>query len=267
MDGKVAQAAPAKGKNADLPVRAASALVMMAMAGGALWAGGWLWTTFVLLVALAVVWEWTRLSSHFSVGPVAKAVWLVAGILYVGVAALVLLRSRSEFEGVSHILLIVGAVIATDVGAYFAGRAIGGPKIAPSISPSKTWAGLIGGMIGASISIALISWAWSSGGLCRVFYPLPVMPPGISMLDGPCSGILFIPSGSELAVYSMIAGSLAAIIAQSGDFFESWMKRRAGLKDSSNLIPGHGGVFDRVDGLLAVCFVLGVPAALFGDLL
>ena len=106
-----------------------------------------------------------------------------------------------------------------------AGRAVGGPKIAPRISPSKTWAGLCGGIAGA---IAVIYLAEKQ-------------------------------TGAVGTVPLIVAfGVAAAIIAQTGDFFESWMKRRAGVKDSGNLIPGHGGLFDRVDGLLAVCFVLGL---------
>ncbi len=120
-------------------------------------------------------------------------------------------------------LSLLLAVIATDIGAYFAGRSIGGPKIAPSISPSKTWAGLAGGMAGAAL-------------------------------------VLMLGRGNGMAAEAIGGGAMLAIVAQAGDFFESWMKRRAGVKDSGKLIPGHGGLFDRVDGLLAVVFVGGVAA-------
>jgi phosphatidate cytidylyltransferase len=127
-------------------------------------------------------------------------------------------------------------IVAVDVGAYFAGRAIGGPKIAPRISPSKTWAGLGGGALAAGL-VAL----------------------GIELADfGPASGT---PGYDPASIaFALGAGALIAVLAQAGDFFESWMKRRAGVKDSSNLIPGHGGLFDRLDGFLAVFFVLFVIA-------
>ncbi|NCP12080.1 MAG: phosphatidate cytidylyltransferase, partial [Sphingomonadales bacterium] len=177
------------------------------------------------------LWEWNRLAGMIAQSGAERVLWLLAGIVYVGaaVAALVLLR---EFD---HGMLLVGGLIALvaaiDIGAYAAGRTFGGPKIAPSISPRKTWAGLIGAAVAAS--------------LVFVFVLAPIVETrfmsGLGML---------------------IAGGIAtAVIAQAGDFFESWLKRRAGVKDSSQLIPGHGGLFDRVDGLLAVLFA-GVIAHL-----
>jgi phosphatidate cytidylyltransferase len=242
-----------KPKNSDLGVRVASAVVMVAVAGTALWLGGWVWTAFVAAVALGVLWEWwglVRGSSSTSVGGI---LWIVGGVGYVAVGSCMLLLLRNGFEGASRVLLIVGAVICTDIGAYFAGRAIGGPKIAPAISPSKTWAGLFGGMLGASLAVVLIATAWDAG-LCEAFYPQTTK----FGFDGPCSGYISMYPTPYLLPWAAIVGSLIAIVAQAGDFFESWMKRRAGVKDSSNLIPGHGGLFDRVDGLLAVCFVIGV---------
>ncbi len=105
------------------------------------------------------------------------------------------------------------------------GRFIGGPKIAPAISPSKTWAGLFGGMIGAALLLNITVYLGFGG-------PLP----------------------ADLARLAVFGGGFA-IVAQAGDFFESWLKRRAGVKDSGALIPGHGGMFDRVDGMLPVCIV------------
>jgi phosphatidate cytidylyltransferase len=134
-----------------------------------------------------------------------------------GCAAVLLLHDKALF------IPVLAAVIGTDIGAYFAGRTIGGPKIAPAISPSKTWAGLLGGMIGSALLFTL-AMRYEFGG-SRNF-------------DGFQSAIV-------------AAGALIAVVAQAGDFFESWMKRRARVKDSGNLIPGHGGMFDRVDGLLA----------------
>lgn len=221
-------------KKSDLGVRTLSAIVMVAVAGTALWLGGWVWTAFVVLVALGVLWEWSTLSRAIANGPLGRALWLLGGVGYVGVAAWALVRIRAV--NATPTLLVISAVIATDVGAYFVGRAIGGPKIAPSISPSKTWAGLAGGIMAAGLSLAaylVVNW-----------YNLSFPYEDVSM--------------GVLALVGAILGTLTAIIAQTGDFFESWMKRRAGVKDSGNLIPGHGGLFDRADGLLAVCFVLGL---------
>lgn len=247
----------AQQKTSDLGVRTASAVVMLAVAGAALWAGGWFWAIFCALVALGVLWEWRGLVVGFAAPGFSQALWILGGIVYVAIAIFVLFNALDELEGVRVVLQIIGAVIGTDIGAYFAGRAIGGPKIAPAISPSKTWAGLVGGMLGASAILGLFSLAWESG-LCRVFYPRPVLPPGVFQFDGPCSGIVGFAPPDQLFPLAVIAGSFVAIVAQAGDFFESWMKRRAGVKDSGKLIPGHGGLFDRVDGLLAVCFVMGL---------
>ena len=142
---------------------------------------------------------------------------------------------RISYSALEVALVFIAPIIAVDVGAYFAGRTIGGPKIAPSISPSKTWAGLGGGAVAASI----VALAIELTGF------------------GPAASSQFRINGLLLA---FAAGTLIAVIAQIGDFFESWMKRRAGVKDSSNLIPGHGGFFDRVDGFLSVFFVLFVVA-------
>jgi len=140
------------------------------------------------------------------------------------------------------VLTIVLAVMAVDIGAYFAGRAIGGPKIAPRISPSKTWAGMVGGVFGASLVIALSDlWAGAD----------PFADPNYPEFHG--NWYLL-----QSILAWLIGGLLFAVVAQMGDFFESWMKRKAAVKDSGKLIPGHGGLFDRVDGLLAVCFGIGL---------
>lgn len=206
-------------RNSDLPVRAASAIAMLAIAGTALWLGGPVWTLFVTVVGFGVLLEWWRLSLALASSAVGRTAWLAGGIFYVGLAALALIQLRNGIPEISHILVLIGTVIAVDVGAYFAGRAIGGPKIAPSISPSKTWAGLGGGIVGAALVLGVLS-------------------------HGDIGHIAIAP--------------VFAVVAQAGDFFESWMKRRAGVKDSGNLIPGHGGLFDRLDGLLAVMFVIAL---------
>lgn len=215
-------------KTSDLGVRTASAVIMLAVAGIALWWGGALWIGFVALIALGVAWEWRSLVAGFVASPIARGLWNFAALIYIGIAAGALAFLRSSQYGNAYAVLVpVGAVIATDVGAYFFGRAIGGPKIAPAISPSKTWAGLLGGMVGAT-AVCLLASLWL----------------------GPASDL-----GAVQAAASLPLGVAIAVVAQAGDFFESWMKRRAGVKDSGKVLPGHGGLFDRVDGLLAVMFV------------
>jgi phosphatidate cytidylyltransferase len=234
----------------DLPVRLGSAIVMLVLAGGALWLGGWLWTAFVVLIALGVLWEWNKLIGRFGLSAWAEALWFFAGVVYVGGAALAMLAVRNGrqilpldpqtlgFAPLVVLLVFILPIIAVDVGAYFMGRAIGGPKIAPAISPSKTWAGLGGGMLGASLVALAVELA--------DFGPAAAIP-----------GYDLVSIGS-----AVLWGVLIAVLAQAGDFFESWMKRRAGVKDSGSLIPGHGGLFDRLDGFVAVFFVLFVIATI-----
>ncbi len=214
----------------DLPTRALSAIVMLVVAGGALWLGGWVWAALVAVAALGVLWEWWGLVRGFVTSVPGRIVWMMGGFIYVGLAALMLFVLRVVPLPLGQILLfaIILSVIGTDIGAYFSGRTFGGPKIAPKISPSKTWSGLFGGMAGAAAALLLLTY----------------------QAEG------FADFG-----WKLLAGAMVAVVAQSGDFFESWMKRRAGVKDASNLIPGHGGLFDRADGLLAVTFVLGLIAS------
>ncbi len=207
---------------ADLGTRAASAVVMLAVAGLALWIGGLALLALVLFVGGGVLWEWRGIIARFPIGPAARGIWLIGGMVYIilACASVLALDLKGLFAPV------LAAVIATDIGAYFAGRMIGGPKIAPAISPSKTWAGLIGGMTAAALAVAVVT--------------------GQPVLAG--------------------AGAALAVVAQIGDFFESGMKRRAGVKDSGNLIPGHGGMFDRVDGLLAASIAAGAWQYAIGTL-
>lgn len=237
-------------KKSDLKVRAASAVVMVAVAGLALWLGGWFWFAFVGAVALGVLTEWWTLVRGFVAGTAGRAVWMVGGLAYIGLAAAMLVALRLDpLIGWAGLLIILLSVIGTDVGAYLVGRTIGGPKIAPTISPSKTWSGLLGGIIGAAAAIALTARLITSAWYLSF----------VSSAVGSEDYVFVVGNGSygkPLGV--IVGGALIAVIAQAGDFFESWMKRRAGVKDSGKLIPGHGGLFDRVDGLLAVSFALGV---------
>ncbi|WLS08554.1 phosphatidate cytidylyltransferase [Shinella sumterensis] len=147
--------------------------------------------------------------------------WLPGGIVYSGLTVISLAAIRGDTaHGFAAMLFIFAVVWATDILAYFIGRAIGGPKLAPSISPGKTWSGAIGGAVSAVIAGTLVHMAFFS-------------------LNG-----LWVPA----------IALVLSIFSQIGDLFESFIKRRFGVKDSSRLIPGHGGVMDRVDGLVFACF-------------
>ena len=223
-------------RTSDLPVRAASAAVMIALAALAVWAGGVWLAGFIGAVALATFVEYALLGHRAFSSWSGRGVALVFGLAYIGFAGLLLARMP-----VVLLVGVIGTVIFVDTFAYFFGRTIGGPKIAPAISPSKTWAGLLGGVVGASLWLAGFVWVLAGRGS-------------------------FAMVGYDIVELAQIvgAGAILAIAAQSGDFFESWLKRRAGKKDSSNLIPGHGGVFDRTDGLIPVALLAGLilaPAA------
>lgn len=225
-------------KKSDLGVRLASAIVMIVLAVAALSLGGWFLFAFVIAIAAGVLWEALGLVRRIVAGMAARATWMVLLTLYVFMAADGLLSAQPAMRW-----LAIASVIATDTSAYFAGRAIGGPKIAPSISPSKTWAGLGGGMLGAAAVMLLF--------LLTLSYAL-------TGLDGDGRSLLQVEWSVRTTLFAIAGGAVVAVIAQAGDFFESWMKRRAGVKDSGHLIPGHGGLFDRVDGLLAVACLLQV---------
>jgi len=225
---------PAPRKNADLGTRILSAAVMLAVAVAMFVAGDpWL-PIFVVLVAAVAFYEYVGLILRATPDIGKRVAAILGGAIYFGIAAWLLARLDSYF-----LLAAIGAVVFTDTGAYFTGRAIGGAKIAPRISPSKTWAGLFGGMIFAALWLALIAGAfhWTSG------------------YDS--LGKLMEVARDDM-IGAALVGSLLAVAAQAGDFFESWLKRKAGVKDSSNLIPGHGGVFDRVDGMLPVAIIVGL---------
>lgn len=223
----------------DLGVRLASAAVMLALAGTAFYFGGYVLDSFIAIAALVTFFEFTMLVIKATPNIPFRFAGILAGSVYIFLAAVVLAGLDSYF-----LIAAVGVVIATDTGAYMFGRTIGGPKIAKRISPSKTWAGLFGGMLFAALWLA--SWA-------AIFH----------YIGGNYTIADLIEAMWEDAVGAAVIGGSLAIIAQIGDFFESWLKRKAGVKDSSNLIPGHGGVFDRVDGLLPVALVVGVLSSLF----
>jgi phosphatidate cytidylyltransferase len=158
--------------------------------------------------------------------------WAPAGLAYAGLSGLSLAWLRDgDQPGLTAILFLFAVVWATDIAAYFVGRSLGGPKLAPSISPGKTQSGAIGGIAGGVLAgIALAAYA----GL------------------------------GNLPLLALVA-LLLSVVSQVGDLFESWIKRRHGVKDSGNIIPGHGGVMDRVDGLVAAAFALYAIGVMLGS--
>lgn len=247
-------ATPEPKQSSDLARRSLIGALLIAIALGALSIGGHALWLLAVLAALFMLAEWADLAkasakdkrialfalsvplailsplaagpSFFALGLIAGAAFFAAivtrmpklgyGIAYCGLPAIALLTIRSLDDGAMLVFWTLAIVWATDIGAYFAGRSIGGPKLAPVISPNKTWAGLIGGVV-AALAVGL---------LFREFAGLPL----------------------EL----VLASPILAVIAQIGDLYESMLKRQAGVKDSGTILPGHGGVLDRLDGLVPV---------------
>jgi phosphatidate cytidylyltransferase len=201
------------------PSRVPGAAVPAVVLAGLVLALHWFWTGAVLMLAgFAVLWIATRRAQ------------LGAGILYVGLPTMALEWLRLETaSGRANVLLLVLIVWASDIGAYAVGRLLDGPKLAPRLSPGKTWSGAIGGLIAAIVVGQL------------------------------AAGLL---GGAPIGRTAVLAG-LLGIATQAGDLLESGIKRHFGVKDSGRLIPGHGGLLDRLDGLLAAAPVAAV-AVLIG---
>jgi phosphatidate cytidylyltransferase len=214
-------------------LRLASACVLAPIAIAVSYIGGWLFLILAALAAGAILWEWTLLVAarplRHSAGT--TVLWEAGGVVYAGVAFVgpVLLR-RDPVWGLTALLFLFAVVWATDILAYLVGRAAGGPLLWPRLSPNKTWAGAVGGLAGGVAAGTLVAYA--SGGT-----------------SVPVAGVLAL---------------ILSVVAQGGDLFESAVKRRFGAKDASGLIPGHGGVMDRLDGFLVaalVAVVIGVLRA------
>lgn len=161
--------------------------------------------------------------------------WIAVGLVYVGLGTLAFVLLRAESHGLAAVLVVFLVAWSTDVFAYFVGRSVGGPKLWPLVSPKKTWSGTIGGLVAGSVAgAAMLAWL-----------------------------------GAPVTAAAIAVALLLAVVAVLGDLLESAAKRRFGIKDSSKLIPGHGGLMDRVDGLLAagmVAVVIGLLAAEGGDI-
>ena len=247
-------------------MRVAAAVVLAPLAIAVAYAGGWLWTALVTLTAIGLYFEWlmvvgARTPRLVTAGAAALAIaglllaagridasilvlvvglagvmvvsperrlWTATGFGYAAAAevASVLVR-HDQAHGFVALILILLVVWVTDIGGYFAGRGIGGPKLWPRVSPKKTWAGAIGGFA-ASLAVA--------------------------------AGFAVIGLGKTGPM--LLLGAVLSIASQLGDLFESAVKRRFGVKDSSHIIPGHGGLLDRLDGFVAAI----VLAAIFGFL-
>jgi phosphatidate cytidylyltransferase len=253
----------------DLPLRAAAGVALMALALGIAWIGGFPFLAFWLLVSAGVLWEWQRLvggereTARIGAGALAlvaasplalhgaalgavlilcagavltgmladppRRLWAGVGVLYAGalVVGLALLRA-SPLYGLPAILWLFAVVWGTDVAAYFGGRLIGGPKLWPSVSPGKTWSGALTGLV-------------------------------LGALMGTLIAAVAAPSGVRLAPMLGL-GLVVSAVSQAGDLFESAMKRHAGVKDSGTIIPGHGGLMDRLDAFIAATAITAAVA-------
>ena len=215
-------------KGSTLYLRIISALILMPLVLFALIYGGWAFVAMSAVALIISLIEWVRMAK-LSPRPFLNGVAGVAYILFC-IAAFSYLRLYYP-DGAGLALALILGIWASDTGAYFAGKTIGGPKMAPAISPNKTWAGLIGGVI--------------SSALLFVVYSLYIGP----WLSGATGTDMAI--AEHLSVVTIIAlGASVTISGQLGDLLISMEKRKVGVKDTGNLIPGHGGLLDRIDSLL-----------------
>jgi phosphatidate cytidylyltransferase len=207
--------APAQRSN--LALRVVSSLVLAPLALITAYLGGLFFVLFWVIAASIVLWEWVRLVVDAKLRGFALIDWLAAGVAYAAVLLFApLILRRDPALGFVALVFLFAVVWATDIAAYFAGRAIGGPKLWPAVSPKKTWAGAVGGTLGGIVAGA------AAVGLLGV--PVPPM--------------------------LLLVACLLSVAAQGGDLLESAVKRHFGAKDAGSIIPGHGGLMDRLDGFL-----------------
>jgi phosphatidate cytidylyltransferase len=214
----------------NLTLRWISSLVLAPLVVAIAWYGGWPFVALWTAAACIVLWEWSVLvraapSTTSYVG------WMVAGLLYAAVLALApaILRADTAL-GFTAIVFLFAVVWATDAVAYFAGRAVGGPKLMPSVSPKKTWSGAVGGTLGAV-----------------------------------AAGLIVVKiAGVQLTLALVAVTLLLSVVSQAGDLLESAVKRRFNAKDASHLIPGHGGLMDRLDGFLTAALAAALVGLLRG---
>lgn len=189
-------------------------------------------TLLLTVITIVMAFEWHNMTaSQASQQDKAQTqFWQSLGIVYITLPVTSLFALRSLESGFSIVLWMLMVVWATDIAAYFAGRALGGPKLAPTISPNKTWSGLAGGVLAAGLTGCLFTW---------IISPAHLMP--ITLLS-----------------------AVLAVVAQGGDLLESGLKRHFGIKDSGTLIPGHGGILDRIDGLITAAPVVAIIVLING---
>lgn len=216
-------------KNSDLKQRVVSAVILAPLVIGAMIIGGYVFLGLLALILILALKEWISLSLKTE----RKAIFIPAGILYLLTSIACFAYLRTGFEsGLYFTITMLLVIWASDIGAYFVGRYFGGNHFAPTISPKKTWSGLIGSIIFPAIFLPLC------------IYAAPFL-----------SGL--IPNSIETShlqtlIALFLAGGVLGYVGQMGDLMESALKRNAQVKDSSNLIPGHGGILDRIDSLLLV---------------
>ena len=204
----------------NLLMRVLAALVLIPVAVGVAYAGGWWWAALVTAISIGLFIEWRMIVGADRTG------WVALGVVYAAaaLAASVVVRLDPVW-GFAALMFVLLIVWVTDIGGYFAGRGIGGPKLWPRVSPKKTWAGAIGGLV-LSLAVA-VGFAYY----------------GVGRL-----------------VPLLVLATVLTVVSQLGDLFESAVKRNFGVKDSSHIIPGHGGLLDRLDGYVFAV----VAAALIG---
>lgn len=211
----------------ELGLRVVSAIVLAVMALGSAWWGGTLFIAVWAALSAFVLAEWLTITR----GKPGFAGWALAGLVYAGslFVAMWLLRGDARY-GLVAVLFLFAVVWATDVMAYFSGRTFGGPKLAPRISPKKTWSGMVGGVVGGvAAGLALLALA------------------GLSLRGG-----------------HVVIAALLSLVSVAGDLFESAFKRHFDVKDSGHLIPGHGGFMDRLDGFLVAAAVAALVGVMRG---
>ena len=216
----------------DLTVRTIAGVVLAALALAAIVAGPWGVVVMTALVLGGIAAEWRRLVAAGLPTPLA-----IGGGLYLVIACFCFCYiyfgpsfDSPEELARNSVLWFLGVVVANDCFAYGVGRTVGGPRLAPRISPKKTWSGTIGGIVAAALAGAGVGWAM----------------------------------GAATPLLLGLVGLVLAVIAQIGDLAESRIKRQAGVKDSGSIIPGHGGILDRVDGIAAAAIALGFAQAVAG---
>lgn len=211
-----------------LVLRIISALVLAPVVLAAVYYGGAVYHALIGVMGLILVSEWANMVGR-------RPAWMVLGVIYITASIWALWRLHLDPEwGAMSVFWMLGVVWGADTGGYAFGMSLRGPKLAPAISPNKTWSGFVGGTALGAVA------GWGIVALFRA------------------------DAGLEIVLLS----ATLAVVSQIGDLFESWIKRRFNVKDSGNIIPGHGGLFDRVDGLVAVAIALAlINIAMKGNVL